>query len=102
MIQVITGVSEPPTLYSLKRRMAAPAAHITEGNVLAVKKALRHKRIENTMKYIHRIDFQDPQSFDIAVASTIDEVKRFAEAGFQKFCEANEIYVYRRRKDSGI
>jgi integrase len=57
-------------------------AHITQGNVLAVKKALRHKRIENTMKYIHRIDFQDPQSFDVAVASTIDEIKHLAEAGF--------------------
>ena len=30
-------------------------AYITSGNVLAVKKALRHKQIANTMKYIHRL-----------------------------------------------
>jgi integrase len=73
-------------------------AHITEGNVLAVKKALRHKRVENTMKYIHRLEFQDPQNFDVAVASTIDEIKHLAEAGFQKFDEVNGIHVYRRPK----
>jgi integrase len=76
-------------------------AHITEGNVLAVKKALRHKRIENTMKYIHRLDFQDPQSYDVATASTIDEIKHLAEAGFQKFDEANGIHIYRRPKRFG-
>jgi len=43
------------------------------------------------MKYIHRIDFQDPQSFDVAVASTIDEVKHLAGAGFQKFDEVNRL-----------
>ena len=53
------------------------------------------------MKYIHRLDFQDPQSFDVAVASTIDEVKHLAEAGFQKFDEVNGIHVYRRPKRFG-
>ena len=77
-------------------------AHITEGNVLAVKKALRHKRVENTMKYIHRLEFQDPQSYDVAVAATIDEIKHLAEAGFQKFDEANGIHVYRRPKRFAI
>jgi hypothetical protein len=75
--------------------------HMTQGNVLAVKKTLLHKRIENTMKYIHRIDFQDPQSFDVAVASTIDEIKHLPEYGFQKFDESNGIHVYRRPKRFG-
>jgi integrase len=73
-------------------------AHITEGNVLAVKKALRHKRVENTMKYIHRLEFQDPQNYDVATASTIDEITHLAQAGFQKFDEVNGIHVYRRPK----
>jgi integrase len=73
-------------------------AHITEGNVLTVKKALRHKRIENTMKYIHRLEFQDPQNYDVATATTIEEIKHLAQAGFQKFDEVNGTHVYRRPK----
>jgi hypothetical protein len=57
--------------------------------------------MENTMKYIHRIDFLDSQRFDVAVASTIDEVEHLAEAGFQKFDETNGIHVYRRPKRFG-
>jgi integrase len=34
-------------------------AHYTNGNVLTVKKLLRHKGIENTMKYISMIHFED-------------------------------------------
>jgi integrase len=73
-------------------------AYVTEGNVLAVKKALRHKRVENTMKYIHRLEFQDPQNYDVATATTIEEIKHLAETGFQKFDEVNGIHVYRRPK----
>ena len=53
------------------------------------------------MKYIHRIDFQDPQRFDVALASTIDEVKHLAESGFQKSDEVNGIHIYRRPKRFG-
>ena len=73
-------------------------AHVSEGNVLTVKKALRHKRVENTMKYIHRLEFQDPQNYDVATATTIEEIKHLAQAGFQKFDEINGIHVYRRPK----
>jgi integrase len=31
----------------------------TKGNVLTIKKMLRHKKIENTIKYIHTIQFKD-------------------------------------------
>lgn len=34
-------------------------AHYTNGNVLTVKKLLRHKRVENTMKNISMIHFDD-------------------------------------------
>jgi hypothetical protein len=73
-------------------------AHVTEGNVLAVKKALRHKRVENTMKYIHRLEFQDQQNYDVATATTIEEIKHLAQAGFKKFDEVNGIHIYRRPK----
>jgi hypothetical protein len=77
-----------------KRRKNGPRA----GNVLAVKKALRHKRVENTMKYIHRLEFQDPQDYDVAIAATIEEIKHLAQEGFQKFDEVNGVHIYRRPK----
>jgi integrase len=72
-------------------------AHYTHGNVLTVKKMLRHKRIENTMKYIHMIQFKD-EDYDVAVATTVEEVKQLASAGFEKFDEMNGIHVFRRPK----
>jgi len=72
-------------------------AHITNGNVLEVKKALRHKSIMNTMKYIHMITFKDDE-FDVATATTVEEIKKLATAGFQKFDELNGIHVFRRPK----
>jgi len=51
------------TFKSLRHFGGSWLAHIIEGNVLAVKKALRHERIDNTMKYIHRLEFQNPQSY---------------------------------------
>jgi len=72
-------------------------AHYTNGNVLTVKKILRHKRIENSMKYIHTIDFKDDE-FDVATATTVEEVKQLASAGFEKFDEMNAIHIFRRPK----
>jgi hypothetical protein len=34
-------------------------AQYTKGNVLTIKKMLRHKKIENTIKYIHTIQFKN-------------------------------------------
>jgi hypothetical protein len=58
---------------------------------------LRHKRIENTMKYIHMIQFKD-EDYDVATATTVEEVKQLASAGFEKFDEMNSIHVFRRPK----
>ncbi len=72
-------------------------AHYTHGNVLTVKKLLRHKRIENTMKYIHIIEFKDDE-FDVATATSVEEVKQLASPGFEKIDEINGIHVFRRPK----
>jgi hypothetical protein len=58
---------------------------------------LRYKRIENTMKYIHMIQFKD-EDYDVATATTVEEVKQLASAGFEKFDEMNGIHVFRRPK----
>ena len=75
-------------------------AHYTHGNVLAVQKALGHKRIKNTMKYIHMIYFKDNE-FDIATATTVEEVKELLAQGFEKADEIQEFHVYRRPKRFG-
>jgi hypothetical protein len=48
------------------------------------------------MKYIHRMEFKYPQNYDVATATTIEEIKELAKQGFQKFDEVNGIHVYRR------
>jgi integrase len=51
-------------------------AHYTNGNLLTVKRLLGHKRIENTMKYVSMINnFQDNE-FEIATATTDEEIKK--------------------------
>jgi integrase len=75
-------------------------AHYTHGNVLAVKRALGHKRIENTMKYIHMLHFKDDE-FHVATATSVGDVKKLAAAGFEKIDEIQGIHVFRRPKRFG-
>jgi len=72
-------------------------AYYTHGNVLAVKKALRHKRIKNTMKYIHMIEFKDSE-FEVASASSVEDIKELATLGFEKFDEVKGIHIFKRPK----
>lgn len=76
-------------------------AYYIHGNVLAVKRALGHKRIENTMKYIHMIHFKDDE-FDVATATTVEEVKELASGGFEKVDEIQGFHVFRRPKRYSI
>ena len=86
------------TLKSFRHFGGSWLAQITGGNELAVKKALRHKRVENTMKYIHRLEFKDPQNYDVANATTVEDITQLAKQGYTKFDEVNGIHVYRRPK----
>ena len=62
-------------------------AHYTNGNVITVKKLLGHKRIENTMKHISMTsNFRDDE-FEIATATTDEEIKKIGGPGFTKFAE---------------
>jgi hypothetical protein len=72
-------------------------AYYTHGNVLKVKELLRHKSIQNTMKYIHMV-ILDPEEFEVASATTAEEVKQLAAAGFEKVDEIHGINVFRRPK----
>jgi len=72
-------------------------AHYTNGNVLTVKKLLRHKRIENTMKYISMIRFKDDE-FEVTTATTIEEAKQILSAGFDYVTQKDGIMLFRRPK----
>jgi hypothetical protein len=76
-------------------------AHYTNGNVLTVKKALRHRAIQSTMKYIGMLQFKD-DDWDVATATTIDEVKQLASLGYQKYDELQGIHVFRRPKKFAV
>lgn len=72
-------------------------AHYTNGNVLTIKKALRHRNIQSTMKYISLLQFKD-DDWDVATATTVEEIKHLASLGYQKFDEIQSIHVFRKPK----
>jgi len=78
---------------------------LTNGNVLIVKEKLGHKNINNTMKYIARIKWKLNQDFDVATATTDEEIKNLGASGYQKYDErslgATTISYYRRPKMFG-
>ena len=72
-------------------------AEYTNGNVLTVKKMLRHKTVTSSMKYIHAITFKD-EDYEIATATTVEEIKQLGQAGFVKYDEHSGIHFYRKPK----
>jgi integrase len=77
-------------------------AYYTNGNVLTIKKLLGHKRIENTMKYISFTPGFRDDEFEIATATTDEEIKKIGASGFIKYDERKigdtAISYYRRPK----
>lgn len=73
-------------------------AYLTHGNVVMVQKLLRHKRVQNTMKYIHMINFKEDKEFEVAATTTVEEVKKLAAAGFEKVDEISGVHIFRRPK----
>jgi len=49
------------------------------------------------MKYIGMLQFKD-DDFEVATATTAEEIKQLAQAGFQKFDELNGMHVFRKPK----
>ena len=80
-------------------------AWLTNGNVLIVKEKLGHKNINSTMKYVRRIKVTLPQDFDVATATTDEEIKNLGMLGYEKHDErqigGTHISYYRRPKRFG-
>ena len=62
-------------------------AHYSNGNVLTVKKALRHKSVLNTMKYIHTIQNLKDNDFEETTATTPEEIRKLEKEGWIKYDE---------------
>lgn len=89
------------TFKSFRHWGGSMIAHHTNGNVLTVKKMLRHKSVENTMKYIHTTNFAE-SDFEVTVATTPDDLRRLGKEGWQKYDEmiysGTTMHFYRRPK----
>jgi hypothetical protein len=76
-------------------------AHYTNSNVLTVKRLLRHKRVENTMKYIQMIHFND-KDCEVATTTTSEEVKQLGMSGWIKYDEMTfngiKMHFYKKPK----
>jgi Mn-dependent DtxR family transcriptional regulator len=72
-------------------------AEYTNGNVLTIKKMLRHKSVLNTMKYVHAVNFKD-DDHEVATASIDEEIKQLDKAGWVKYDEKNGVSYYRKPK----
>lgn len=59
-------------------------AHYTNGNVLKVKAALRHKSVLNTMKYIHSIQNLREDDFEETTATTPEEIRKLGKSRMDK------------------
>jgi hypothetical protein len=79
-------------------------AWLSNGNTLFVKDKLGHRRVDNTMKYIKKINWKINQDFEVVTATTDEEIKKCGEAGYQKYDErtvgATHVSYYRRPRDS--
>jgi hypothetical protein len=62
-----------------------------------MQKALRHKNIKNTMKYINLIDFQENE-YNIATAETLEEVKKLLTLGYDYVTDMNGEKIFRKPK----
>jgi integrase/predicted RNA-binding Zn-ribbon protein involved in translation (DUF1610 family) len=66
-------------------------------DILHVKERLGHKSVSTTEIYMHLIDFED-DDFYSATASTVEEARKLAESGWEKWDTLNGVHIYRKRK----
>ncbi|MCK4474564.1 hypothetical protein KAU30_01875 [Candidatus Bathyarchaeota archaeon] len=71
-------------------------------DIIHVKEFLGHKRIDNTMIYVHTENaiFQNmqPEEFHVKVARTAEEITKLLESGFEYVCKKDGLLFFRKRK----
>jgi hypothetical protein len=66
-------------------------------DIIHVKQLLGHRSINSTMLYTQLISFER-DDFTCRVARTEKEVSELVEAGFEYFCDLNEVKFFRKPK----
>jgi integrase len=66
-------------------------------DILYTQHALGHKNIQNTMVYVHLINFES-DTYTCKTAETIKEAQELIETGFEYVCEMNSTQLFRKRK----
>ncbi|PVX23425.1 MAG: hypothetical protein CW716_12170 [Candidatus Bathyarchaeum sp.] len=85
-------------LYSFRHYFASKEYQKCRSYVHVMKK-MGHRRIEQTMTYIHLItDGYDDCDFTTATAETVNEVCKLIEDGFEYVTEIEGVKVFRKRK----
>ena len=86
-------------LYDL-RHWFGTAAYMSTRDIFYVKYALGHRRIENTMVYVHLAKALTSYSDDYTcrMASTVDEAVKLVETGFEYVTEIDNVKLFRKRK----
>jgi integrase len=86
-------------LYDL-RHWFATTTYIKTRDIFCVKYLLGHRRLENTLIYIHLAksltDF--PEDYACAVAHNVDEAAKLIEQGFDYVTEFDGVKLFRKRK----
>jgi integrase len=66
-------------------------------NIIKVQQSLGHKNLNNTQIYTHLIAFK-AEEYEVQIAETAEEAKKFGEAGFEHYDTIDRQHLYRRRK----
>ena len=87
------------SLYSLRHYFASKLYKQSGNNIILVQRKLGHRRIQQTLTYIHQIvDGFEDEDFITATAETIEEARKLIENGFTKADEFDGIHIYKKRK----
>ena len=83
-------------LHTLRHFYACKLYHQTK-DILLVRERLGHRSIPNTMVYTQLVDWES-DDYATAMATTVDEAKKLAEAGWEKWDIIDGVHIYRKRK----
>lgn len=81
-------------LHTYRHYYATETLRLTK-DLYYVRTMLGHKSIANTERYTHLVDFEN-QKYCSAVATTVDEMRKLAEDGWNFFQECNGIKIFRK------
>lgn len=84
------------TFHTLRHWKATMEYHKTR-DILCVKELLGHRNINTTLLYTQLVKFESDE-YHTATAKTVEEARKLAEAGFDRFDTIRDVHIYRKRK----